>query len=56
MRAGESLWSIASDLLGPDASAARVAREVDRLWQRNRDRIATGNPDLLRIGTTLRLR
>jgi hypothetical protein len=54
--AGESLWSIASDLLGRDASPARVAREVHRLWQLNRSRIATGSPDLLMVGTTLRLR
>jgi hypothetical protein len=55
VRAGESLWSIASDFLGSDASPARVAREVNRLWGLNRDRIGTGNPDLLMVGTTLRL-
>ena len=55
MHAGESLWSIASDLLGPSASPARIAGEVHRLWQLNRERIATGNPDLLMVGTTLRL-
>lgn len=53
---GESLWSIASDLLGPDATAARVAREVHRLWQLNHDRIATDDPDLIMIGTLLTLR
>jgi len=56
VRAGESLWSIASDLLGDHASPARIAREVNRLWQANRERIGTGNPDLLMVGTTLRLR
>ena len=56
VRRGESLWSIASDLLGTDASTARVAREVTRLWQLNEDRIATGSPDLLFAGTRLRLR
>ena len=55
VHAGESLWSIASDLLGPSASPARIAGEVHRLWQLNRERIATGNPDLLMVGTTLRL-
>ena len=54
--AGESLWTIATDLLGRDATAAQVAREVHRLWQLNRDRIATGDPDLLPVGTTLVLR
>ena len=55
VHAGESLWSIASDMLGPSASPARIAGEVHRLWQLNRERIATGNPDLLMVGTTLRL-
>jgi hypothetical protein len=53
---GESLWSIAKDLLGEDASAARIAREVNRLWGLNRDRIGTGDPDLLIAGTRLVLR
>ncbi len=56
VRPGESLWSIASDLLGEDASTARIAREVNRLWELNRSRIATGDPDLLTIGTKLVLR
>jgi LysM repeat protein len=53
---GESLWWIARRLLEPGASAARVAREVARLWELNADRIGTGDPDLLMIGTRLRLR
>jgi hypothetical protein len=53
---GESLWSIARRLLGPDASLARIAREVDRLWELNRDRIGTGDPDMLMVGARLRLR
>jgi nucleoid-associated protein YgaU len=53
---GESLWSIARRLLGPDASPARIAREVDRLWELNRDRIGTGDPDVLMVGARLRLR
>ena len=55
VHAGESLWSIASDMLGASASPARIAVEVHRLWQLNRERIATGKPDLLMVGTTLRL-
>jgi hypothetical protein len=55
VRAGESLWSIASDLLGEQATVARIAREVNHLWTLNADRIATGDPDLLMIGTRLRL-
>lgn len=53
---GESLWSIAADLLDERANVAQVAREVSRLWALNEDRIATGSPDLLYAGTRLRLR
>jgi hypothetical protein len=53
---GESLWSIARRLLGPDASPGRIAREVDHLWELNRDRIGTGDPDMLMVGVRLRLR
>ena len=56
VRAGESLWSIAGDVLGDGASAARIAREVNRLWQLNSGRIATGDPDLIAVGTKLVLR
>jgi hypothetical protein len=52
---GESLWTIASDLLGPDATDADVGAEVDRLYQLNRDRIGP-DPDLLIAGTVLRSR
>lgn len=52
----ESLWSIAKDLLGKDASAARIAREVNRLWELNSGRIGTGDPDLLLSGTRLVVR
>jgi nucleoid-associated protein YgaU len=57
VRAGESLWSIAKQVLGgAQVSTARVAREVNRLWELNQDRIGTGNPDLLMVDTKLRLR
>jgi nucleoid-associated protein YgaU len=56
VRAGESLWSIASDVLGPAAPPWQIAREVHRLWELNKERIATGDPDLLLIDTRLRLR
>jgi nucleoid-associated protein YgaU len=55
VQAGDSLWSIAAARLGPGASAAQIAREVDRLWSLNRDRIASGDPDLIRVGEHLRL-
>jgi nucleoid-associated protein YgaU len=53
---GDSLWSIAKRLVGREASAGRIAREVNRLWSLNRSRIATGDPDLLMVGTRLELR
>ena len=53
---GDSLWSIAARLLGSRASDAAIAREAHRLWTLNEDRLATGDPDLLVAGTTLRLR
>lgn len=54
--AGESLWSIAGDALGGEATIARIAREVHELWTLNGERIATGDPDLILTGTVLRLR
>jgi LysM repeat protein len=55
VRPGDSLWSIARRLVGPRASAARIARELDRLWELNRDRIGTGDPSLIYAGTVLRI-
>jgi LysM domain len=55
VRPGDSLWSIARRLLGSEASAGRIAREVNRLWELNRDRIGTGDPSLIHVGTVLRL-
>jgi hypothetical protein len=56
VHSGESLWSIAGDRLGGERSPARIAREVSRLWELNKERIGTGDPDLLLVGTKLRLR
>ena len=55
VRKGESLWSIARNQIGGDATPAQVARLVNRLWELNRERIGTGEPDLLMVGTELRL-
>ena len=52
----ESLWSIAAGLLEPGASAARVARQVHRLWKLNAIRIGTDDPDMLPAGVRLRLK
>jgi hypothetical protein len=52
---GDSLWAIAQRTLGPRASAADIARTVHALWRLNADRIASGSPDLIAVGTDLRL-
>jgi hypothetical protein len=52
---GESLWMIASDLLGPNASDAQLVAESNRLYQLNRERIGP-DPNLIVRGTVLRLR
>jgi hypothetical protein len=53
--AGESLWSIAEELLGPGASTREIARAVELLWQLNAERIASGDPDLIVAGERLLL-
>jgi hypothetical protein len=55
VRAGDSLWSIARRRLGAHASDAAIARRLVRIWNANARRIGTGNPDLIRPGTRLRL-
>jgi hypothetical protein len=52
----ECLWTIAEGYLPPGASNAEIAAEVHRLWVLNAGRIGTGDPDVLLIGTVLRLR
>jgi nucleoid-associated protein YgaU len=54
VRHGDSLWSIAADLLPPRASAAAIAAHVDRLYAANRGVIGT-DPDLIYPDTTLRV-
>ena len=55
VRTGETLWVIAAALLPADASDEQVAATVARLWELNASRIATGSPDQLPVGVTLRL-
>jgi LysM repeat protein len=54
VRAGDTLWAIASAQLGAGATPGQVAREVQRLWEKNKDVIGTGDPDLVGVGVTLR--
>jgi hypothetical protein len=55
VRPGDSLWRIAERRLGSSASTTETAQEVTRLWELNRQRIGTGNPDLILPGQTLRM-
>lgn len=50
---GDSLWSISEDRLGPNASAWRVQRHTERLWALNRERIGSGDPNLILAGQQL---
>lgn len=49
---GDSLWSIATELLGPRASSARIAAHVDDLYALNLSTIGP-DPDLILPGTEL---
>lgn len=55
VQSGDTLWSIASRRLGSSRSAASIATYVRDLWDANASAIATGNPNLIMPGTTLRL-
>jgi len=55
VQSGDCLWLIAERALGPDADDEQVAAAVERIWQRNAQRIGTGNPDLIYPGQTLDL-
>lgn len=52
---GDSLWKIASDLLGEGATNAEIVAESNRIYRLNRDRIGA-DPNVLVVGTFLRLR
>ncbi len=52
---GESLWQVASQQAGPGASNTAVAAIVSHLWTLNARAIGTGDPNVLRVGTTLRM-
>jgi len=52
---GDCLWAIARGALGDDASDAKVATKVAKLWELNEDEIGTGDPDLIHPGQEIRL-
>ena len=53
---GDCLWAIARGALGDDASDAKVAAKVAKLWELNENEIGTGDPDLIHPGQELQLR
>jgi resuscitation-promoting factor RpfA len=55
VRPGDCLWHIAAGLLPGGAGDAQIAQEVQRIWRLNEGRIGTGDPNLLLVGTELRL-
>lgn len=55
VKAGESLWEIASDHLGETAGNAKIARRVQRMVELNEDRFASGDPDLIMPGESVRV-
>jgi hypothetical protein len=54
VRAGDSLWSIATSLSPPHADVADVARLVHRIYAANRS-VVGDDPDLIYPGTSLRV-
>lgn len=54
VRRGDTLWAIAADRLSPGAAPAAVDRAWRSLYRANRAAIG-GDPDLIRVGTDLRL-
>jgi hypothetical protein len=54
VRAGDSLWGLSADRLGPYATDVEIALDWPRLYQANRDVIGD-NPHLLRPGQVLRV-
>jgi hypothetical protein len=51
---GDSLWAIAQERLGPNATPQQVANEVDRIYGLNQNQIGN-NPDLIFPGQELLL-
>jgi nucleoid-associated protein YgaU len=54
VRSGDTLWSVAAQLLGSDATNKEIAAEVRRLYRLNADVLES--PDVIVPGDELRLR
>ena len=55
VHAGDSLWRIASRVVGAKASDSQIEREVVAIWNANAARIGTGDPNLIFPGQRLHL-
>jgi hypothetical protein len=52
---GDDLWVIAEGILPVAATNAEISAEVSRLWHLNSQAIGTDDPNLILVGTVLRL-
>jgi hypothetical protein len=55
VKPGDSLWSIASRLVGPSATGEEIHAKLVAVWNMNAQRIKTGDPNLIFPGTRLML-
>jgi nucleoid-associated protein YgaU len=53
VKPGDSLWRIAESVLPAGASNADIERRVVQIWDRNAERIGTGDPNLIFPGQRL---
>lgn len=52
---GDCLWTIAEGVLPAGATVAEIEAEIARLWRLNASTIGTGDPNLILVGTVLRI-
>jgi hypothetical protein len=55
VKPGDSLWSIARGLVGADAGNEAIEHKLVAIWNLNSKRIGTGDPNLVFVGTRLRI-
>ena len=55
VKPGDSLWSIARELVGANAPDNAVERKLVAIWDANESRIGTGDPNLIFPGTRLQV-
>jgi Tfp pilus assembly protein FimV len=55
VKSGDSLWSIASQLVGSSATDEQIQQKLTEIWNMNATRIGTGDPNLLFAGQRLML-